>query len=265
MRKCYRMTLIAFLFVETILQSSHAHVEEGSGEILQLYSYRTSNPPIMNGSLGDTATAEGSASIDIDSNQADEWRDAYVRTIPVYTADSSNSKSATLYFCNDDNWLYLGLATNFNNAGNNVTARFMFDQGASGGNHNDNLDGGGDNSDNGEYRLHITTNSDGFQEYSWNDTSWQLQESGGSVAFIGKGVNFGTSLQQIEIKIPLSGNSADDTHSYLNVQDGQELGFYFEIKFSLISHISQKTDLFLRLKWLDIVNKQWLHFHYALQ
>ncbi|MBN1759675.1 MAG: hypothetical protein JW863_15210, partial [Chitinispirillaceae bacterium] len=224
MRKINPSWPVLLLTVFALLVQVHAHVTENSGQRLQLYSYYTTNPPVINACLTDATTAEGT--VGTQGNDNDEWRDAAVRKIPIQT-DGAETTDLNLFLMNDADYLYVGVSSNFNNFGNNTTVRLFFDQGSSGGNHNDMLDGGGAGINNGEYRCEITTNSQDPTEYSFNGTSWTTQTPN---QFDALAYNFGNALLQAEFRIPLNGNpSTDDTHSYLDVTGTQELGLYFNI------------------------------------
>lgn len=191
-----------------------AHVDEGTGEELQLYSYFTSTAPTIDADL-------------ITSN--DEWKDAYVRNIPIVSRDNSDSTTLTLLLMNDSDYVYIGAAANLNTMGNQITMQLFFDQGAAGGSHNDRLDGGGTGVNNGEYRCHITTDNNWHSEYSFDGTSW-VQQNNGSEVFMGRGENVGVALGQIELKIPIRNNPAPgDDRSFLDVGPDDELGFYLAL------------------------------------
>jgi hypothetical protein len=213
------LPMMLALFVQV-----QAHVTENSGQRLQLYSYYTESPPVINACLTDASTAAGTVGTQGIDN--DEWRDAAVRKIPIQT-DGAETTDLNLFLMNDADYLYVGVSSNFNNFGNNTTVRLFFDQGSAGGNHNDILDGGGTGVNNGEYRCDITTNSQNPTEYSFNGTSWSTQTPN---QFNALAYNFGNALLQAEFRIPLNGNpSTDDTHSYLDVTGTQELGLNFNI------------------------------------
>ncbi|MBN1308833.1 MAG: hypothetical protein JXA18_12995 [Chitinispirillaceae bacterium] len=216
-----------FLLLVIPLTGAWAHVEEGEGETLQLYSYRTSSPPRINACLTDATNSGGTDAVQGTDN--DEWKDAYIRQIKIVSMDNVDTLNGTLFFMNDDSALYIGITTDFNNSSNNTYIEFAFDQGVGGGNHNDLLEGGGTGINNGEYAARVYPNKGYAQqklESSFDGSSW-VQQNNGTEKFIGYGRNFGTSFVQAEFKIPLLGNpSTDDTHSYLNITGTSELGVF---------------------------------------
>lgn len=216
--------LIVPVAVLLSFMSIYAHVDENSGEALQLYSYFTSSPPMINACLTDKTNANG-----VQRTDNDEWKDAYIRYLTIKTSNENDSTKMAFFFMNDADYLYVGVSCNFNNMGNNTTVKIFFDQGNGGGSHNDALDGGGNGVNNGEYRCEITTDSDIKNEYSWNGTAW-AQQNNGSEVFEASGENYGGALMQVEFKIPITGNPAvSDNASYLDVGVSDELGLFINI------------------------------------
>ncbi len=240
MHRCQLFKCVTVLLLLISYALLYAHVPEGTGATLQFYSYNTSNPPKINACLTDATTAEGNdATLGLDN---DEWKDAYIREIIIVSFDGTDTLTGAMFFMNDDDYLYIGVTTDFNNSSNNTYIEFAFDQGANGGDHNDKLDGGGTGVNNGEYSARVYPNKGYAQqkaEFSFDGTQW-VQQNNLSEVFTGYGRNFGTSFVQVEYKIPINGNpSPEDGKSYLNVTGTQELGFY-------ISFYAQGGDVFFR-------------------
>ena len=203
-----------------------AHVPEGTGATLQFYSYYTTNPPKINACLVDKTTEDGSLGAPQPGGvDNDEWKDAYIRHFQLKSSGGEIIETS-LFFMNDDNYLYVGFSGQSNTLGNNMDIDLAFDQGIGGGDHNDNLEGGGSGI-NGEYRARVSPDKGAdnrLTEYSFNDTTW-VQQNDNTEKFIGLGHNYGGAFVQAEFKIPLKGGTPDANHSYLNVTKTQELGF----------------------------------------
>ncbi len=219
-----RKTLCAsFGCIAILAPASFAHISDGQGKALQLYSAYTSVPPKINGSVTDKTNNAplGSAGVEYD-----EWKNAFVRQVRLKTASGADSALATLYLMNDDNYLYVGITTNLSNSavGNYLTLHF--DQGIGGGNHDDLLQGGGAGINNAEYYAKVFPNNNTKEEGSYNGTTWIANTN--AAVFSGSGSNLGSSFVQAEYKIPLNGNTINDNNSYLNVTNNQELGLYIE-------------------------------------
>ncbi len=220
-----RLACIIFLIGVTGVS---AHVPEGTGATLQFYSYYTTNPPKINACLVDRTTADGSqGSPQPMGADNDEWKDAYIRHFQLKSSGGEIVETS-LFFMNDDNYLYVGFSGQSNTLGNNMDIDLAFDQGIGGGDHNDNLEGGGSGINNGEYRARVSPDKGAdnrLTEYSFNGTIW-VQQNDNTEKFIGLGHNYGGAFVQAEFKIPINGNpSPDDNHSYLDVTKIQELGF----------------------------------------
>jgi len=215
-----------FLFAMLAALPIFSHVEEGTGNLLQFYSYYTTNPPVINGCLTDVTTPEGTQGVHRDAD-ADEWKDAYVRHMRMVSTNGLDSIEATWFFMNDSHYLYVGFTGNSNNVGNNQDIDIVFDQGIGGGDHNDALEGGGSGINNGEFRVRCSPDKGATllkTEYSFNGTSW-VQQNNDNEVFVTLGHNFGVSFNQVEWKIPLdTGLTVDDNHSYMNVGPYDELG-----------------------------------------
>lgn len=215
---------IGVLLVLLLSTLGHAHIPAETGEALQFYSYKTSTPPVINGSLTDATNPQGSALAN--GPNPDEWKDAAVRKIDIVSADGFDTIQASLFLMSDADFLYVGLTTNFGNSSSGTYIELLFDQGIGGGNHNDLLEGGGAGSDNGEYATRVYPNNGQKSEFSFNGTTWEQQNAGAEL-FEGYGENLGTSFIQAEYKIPLKpGNATGDGESYLNIDSTGELGMF---------------------------------------
>lgn len=248
------LILVVFLFVTIPVMG---HVEQGTGNLQQFYSYYTSNPPVVNGCLTNVTTPEGTQGAHIAAD-ADEWKDAYVRNMKMVTGSGSDTIDVTWFFMNDSHYLYVGFTANSNNLGNNMDINLVFDQGIGGGDHNDALEGGGAGVNNGEFRAYCAPTNLDITEYSFNGTAWESQNNNTEV-FLALGDNFGISCIQSEWKIPLdTGRAVDDGHSYLNVGPYDELGlniFYHTASqgtFYWSGTNNSMTDASLGAGWIDL-------------
>jgi hypothetical protein len=188
-----------------------AHIANDSGKTLQLISYKMSGP---------APTIDG----DIATTNPTEWKEAYNRKI-VLTDDglTSTNDTATLLLMNDDNYLYIALAYEHDNTGVPNRVYFYFDEGASGGSHDDLLSAGHENA----VSCGIGINQ--FrQDMYWNGTSWAV-DGDGEIDF-NSGWGFSAQINNIEMRIPLNNGKTDNaTNSDLNVSSTDEIGFYFKI------------------------------------
>jgi len=192
-----------------------AHIEEGTGNALQLFSYRISGPkPVIDGSI---------LSRDGDPGNPDtpgEWQEAYTRKINI-----SDSTEAFLFLMNDPESLYVAVIYYH---GNNAAAsgiNLYFDEGATGGEH-DGVLTGGRNEDAYQSGLHGT-----WQDLSWDGSAWSA-DGDGQQDFRTAAQFFNTSLKahHYEFAIPLkSGKQDDANNSDLNIALTDELGFYLEV------------------------------------
>ena len=121
------VTLILFFNGDAI-----AHVPEGTGDTLQLYSSWTNTPPRINGCVTDRTNPVGFVSQGTDN---DEWDDAYVRVVPL-----SDGSTATIFLMNDATNLYIAVVyTLAGDNGNPNRVTLYFDHGVGGGEHDDAL------------------------------------------------------------------------------------------------------------------------------
>jgi len=213
--------LIAFLIM---LQSPgiQAHVTEGTGNGLQLFSYRlTGTKPVIDGSIlsrdGDPAIKDTPA----------EWKEAYTREILL-----SDSNKATLFLMNDDDTLYIAVIYEHGNNGNGAGVALYFDEGAAGGNHDDTLTGGGGNNRNEDgYSIFRQGAAHSTIDLSWDGTNWSA-DGDGDTDFRGNGhfFNDAVKVHMREFAIPLTNPNTDDANnSDLNINLTHELGMYIEV------------------------------------
>ena len=187
------------------------HIDADSGRTLQLLSFRMS---------GSAPTIDG----DVATFNPSEWQEAYNRKI-VLTDDNEplSNDTATLLLMNDDNYLYVALAYEWNNVGNNNAVYFYFDEGASGGSHDDLLSAGHESG--ATFRIGSNT---GRQDLYWNGTAWAADADGEND--LTSGWDFSATINNIEMRIPLNDGKTDNgTNSDLDVSATDELGFFLKI------------------------------------
>jgi hypothetical protein len=201
---------ILLLAIFTVLPC-FGHITADSGKTLQLLSFKmTGAAPAID---GDVATANPR-----------EWQEAYNRRI-VLTNDNEplSNDTATLLLMNDDNYLYIALAYEWNNTGANNVVSFYFDEGASGGSHDDALSAGHENG--AVFRIGTNTNR---QDLYWNGTAWAIDADAEND--LTSGWDFSATINNVELRIPLNNSKTDNgTNSDLDVSAADEIGFFFKI------------------------------------
>ncbi|MBN2035963.1 MAG: hypothetical protein JW768_04405 [Chitinispirillaceae bacterium] len=205
--------LFSALFIVSIALffPSFGHIAADSGRTLQLLSFKMS---------GAAPTIDG----DVATSDPREWQEAYNRKITL-TDDNEplSNDTATLLLMNDDNYLYVALAYEWNNTGANNIVSFYFDEGASGGSHDDALSAG--NEDGAIFRIGTNTSR---QDLYWNGTAWAIDADAEND--FNSGWDFSATINNIEMRIPLNNAKTDNaTNSDLDVSATDELGFFFKI------------------------------------
>ncbi|MBF0431832.1 MAG: chitobiase/beta-hexosaminidase C-terminal domain-containing protein [Fibrobacteria bacterium] len=199
----------------------NAHIDEGAGQGLQLFSYRlTGERPVIDGSIlsrdGDFRTKDA----------PDEWKEAYTREIIA-----SDSTLITLFIMNDDDSLYLAAIFRHTNNSQGSGIAFYFDQGPTGGAHDGLLTGTSDNERSDACYKYIKGDALTISDMSWNGTAW-IPDNDGAQDFRAAGATFSTDekANHREFAIPLQNLKQGQTgNSDLNITTNDELGIFFEI------------------------------------
>lgn len=219
--------LLASMFSAFIVvENASAHIDEGVGDPLQLYSYFDSDAStaiILDGAIARAGSP------------ADEWDGGYAREINI--TDGTNYKFAYLLFANDDNYLYIGLIYDSPSATQANGIQLYFDEGVEvgryDGSHNDQLDMDKEN------MIECRGNGPPTRQYHdnyFNDTgAWgpdDLSDTNAKEAWddfdfnIDKGGNY----FNWEVQIPLDPKAdTPGLESDLNIAGIDEVGFYFRI------------------------------------
>jgi hypothetical protein len=199
-----------------------AHVAEGEGEALQLYSYRlTGAAPVIDGSA---FSRDGDPSV---KDALGEWKEAYVRQIKL-----SDGTVASLFLCNTDDSLYIAVNYEHGNNGAGAGVYLYFDEGDNGSNdgeHDHTL--GAINGDRNEAAYSVVKGA--TSELSWNGSSWLPDGDGGILKdFNGARYYFNDSkkIHSQEFAIPLKTSTSDDANnSDLQISITDEIGFFINI------------------------------------
>jgi hypothetical protein len=206
--------IVSMFSAISFVENAKAHLDEGIGDQLQLYSYFDSD--------ASTKINYADSGIGRDIGNYDEWEGAYVRNITL-TNFAGFSTFCFLFLANDDSFLYIGIVYQAGNTGANNYVRIYFDEGngAGGydGTHDDALTA------NNEQYIHMTrggVEGDGY----WNGASWAADSVVDSI--VDSNINFGTSYMNYELKIPLDNGVDGPTGSDLNVASTDELGIFLE-------------------------------------
>lgn len=212
------LILLFFILPSTLL----AHVNEGAGEALQLYSYKiTGTPPVIDGSAfsrnGDPSTKDA----------LDEWKEAYVRQIKL-----SDGSEASLLIGNTDDTLYIAVNYEHGNNGAGSGVFLYFDEGDNGsddGEHDHVLGAG--NGDRNEATYSVVKGA--TSELSWDGSAWSADGDGGIMKdFNGARYFFNDAIKvhTHEFAIPLKTTTNDDAdNSDLQISLTDELGIYINI------------------------------------
>ena len=196
-------SIFLIIFISTLTTSLHS--KSLSRSTLEIYSYYTSNPPRINGDITDGTNQKGST---VAGTNNDEWKDAYTRTIPL-----TDGNDITIFIMNTADSLYIGFSyAHGNNGGPNGIAMY-FDQGPSGGSHDNVLTG-----PNNENAVFSNRSTQG--DSTWNGTAWISDDINFNVA-----EEYFTNVFHWEFAIPLNNGLTGD----LSVDSTDELGFLFAI------------------------------------
>ncbi|MBF0433698.1 MAG: hypothetical protein HQK83_20635 [Fibrobacteria bacterium] len=214
-----KKSLFVFLFVS--VQLAVAHIGEGTGNALQLFSYRiTGQTPVIDGSIlsrdGNTKTKDA----------PDEWKEAYTREILL-----NDGTTVTLFIMNDLDSLYIAALYWHGNNSSGSGIKLYFDQGPTGGAHDGQLTGTSENirSEAG-YQI-IKGDALDVSDYSWNGSSW-VADADGELDFRADGAIFPSDQKanHREMAIPLqNGKQSASGNSDLNITITDELGLYIEV------------------------------------
>ncbi len=221
----YPSLVLAGFSLLLMLLPATAHIEEGQGNALQLFSYRlTGTKPVINGNI--LSRTSGSLG---DQTHPNEWAEAYSREIML-----TNGKPLNIFLMNDDDSLYVAILKADGNNGDGTGAFLYFDQGVGGGEHDGALTGSSGTTRNEPGYGIVKSGTVVTRDLSWNGTGW-VQDADGQIDFNGAGtLTIGaTKIQSFEFAIPLRSNKAfDGGNADLNITSlTQEIGFFLRIAF----------------------------------
>ncbi len=212
--------LLFFLFL-SFPQTLLAHIQEGQGSALQLYSNRiTGLKPVIDGSIlsrnGDPSSKDSPA----------EWKEAYTRQITL-----SDGNIATLFLMNDDDTLYVAAIYEHNNNGDGTGVRLYFDEGPGGGPHDNLLTSGATRNEAG-FAIIRNGGTAELSDVSWNGSAW-ASDGDGQKDFRGARHFFNDAIKvhMQEFAIPLKNPKPKDANnSDLKISLEDELGFYIQVE-----------------------------------
>jgi hypothetical protein len=211
------LALVLGMFsVISLVGNVEAHVNEGIGDPLQLYSYFDSD--------ASTKINFADSGIGRDPGNYDEWEGAYVRDITI-TNFAGDDRFCYLFLANDDSFLYIGVVYQADNTGASNYVRIYFDEGSGPGNYDGNHDDA--LTSNNENYVESTRNEildDGF----FNGASWVGTPTESSTDVTAH-VAWGVSYMNYEFKIPIDNGVDGASGSDLNIGSTDELGIFFEI------------------------------------
>ncbi len=194
-----------------------AHITEGQGHPLQLYSYFYNN---------DTVTIDGHIAGD-----ASFWARAYARNMTfISNEDPSDTIPVSMFFLNSNSYLYIGIAWDAGNNGANNGVWVFLDEGdnaglISDGNHLDALTNpSGERNEDG---LYVNKNDGSVLDLNWDNGASTWQSDIDVTNKVIDVFNFGNGPYfNAEIRIPLSTGNDDLDDSNLDVTGFDEIGIY---------------------------------------
>jgi hypothetical protein len=198
----------------------HAHVDEGTGNALQLFSYRMEGAsPVINGSILSRNVDPGV------SDAADEWSEAFTRVIKM-----TDNSLVTLYIMNNSDTLFIATTFIHKNLSNGTGIRLYFDQGHTGGTHDDTLTV--DPATNRGEDMYQFIKGESQFDGSWDGTAWLLDADGQNDCLAAQELLVSNSkvLMQ-EMAIPLNSLKPQTQDNYdLKVGIEDELGLLIELQ-----------------------------------
>lgn len=210
--------MTSMLSAFNFLENAEAHIDEGVGDPLQLYSYF--DPDASSKINFNQFTDDG---IGRNPGEYDEWEGAYVRNITISNFNGDD-RFCYLFLANDDNYLYIGIVYQADNTGTNNYVRIYFDEGdgvgSYDGTHDDSLTANNEN-------YIISDRNENLDDGFYDGTGWQ---SDASIDITDVKVAWGVSYMNYEFKIPLDNGVDGATGSDLNVVSTDELGIFLEIR-----------------------------------
>jgi hypothetical protein len=200
-----------------IVGNTDAHVLEGEGNALQLYSYFYNN---------DTVTIDGHIAGD-----AEFWAHAYARNMTfISNEDPADTIPVSMFFMNSNSYLYIGIAWDAGNNGANNGVRVFFDEGdmtgaLTDGNHLDGLTN--PSGERNEDAIYVNKNDGSVLDQNWNSGAGAWQTDNDATNKVIDVFNFGNGPYfNAEIRIPLSTGADDLDDSNLDITGIDEIGIY---------------------------------------
>jgi hypothetical protein len=191
-----------------IVGNTDAHVLEGEGNALQLYSYFYNN---------DTVTIDGHIAGD-----AEFWAHAYARNMTfISNEDPADTIPVSMFFMNSNSYLYIGIAWDAGNNGANNGVRVFFDEGdmtgaLTDGNHLDGLTN--PSGERNEDAIYVNKNDGSVLDQNWNSGAGAWQTDNDATNKVIDVFNFGNGPYfNAEIRIPLSTGADDLDDSNLDI------------------------------------------------
>ncbi|UCE35975.1 MAG: hypothetical protein JSW00_10445 [Thermoplasmata archaeon] len=201
----------------SFVDNAKAHVAEGEGHPLQLYSYFFNN---------DTVNIDG----DI-ANDAGFWARAYARNVTFRSNElPAETIPVSMFFVNSNSYLYIALAWDAGNNGANNGVWLFLDEGDNAGSISDgsHLDGltnpSGERNEDGVYR---NKNDGSGRDLNWNNAGSVWADDVDTTDKVMDVDNFGNGPYfNAEFRIPLSRENDDIDDSNLDIIGTDEIGIY---------------------------------------
>ncbi len=203
-----------------------AEIPEGKGEVLQLFSYYTTRPPVINGCITDGTNPAGSATPGTDY---DEWEGAYSRTLVLRRDTGDSTEYAVIYLMNDDNYLYVALVYKHGNNGDPNAVTLYFDEGDGGGENDETLTvwTGQPRGENAVYTQRVS-GSGIAEDLSWDGSGWSDDPDGFDFEVYD---GYQENIYTWEFKIPLHNGRTNGEDLNVSGEEGRgdELGFLLKV------------------------------------
>jgi hypothetical protein len=214
--------IVSMFSAISFVDNAKAHVNEGEGNPLQLYSYFYDQdlPDVnINGEI---------------VSDADFWARGYAREMTfVQNEDGVTTIPVSMFFVNSNNYLYIALSWDAGNAGAGNGVWLFFDEGANtggtaDGNHDDALTNpSGERNEDALFEDKNDVNND----LNWNNAAqaWQNDATGTNKVMAVNSFGAPATYFNAEFKIPINTGNDDSDDSNLDITGIDEIGIYIVV------------------------------------